>query len=119
MIANYMIHHQYGIMLRDARDVDLLERVLKEMVAVGAKTGRWSVQTAIDGARQQLEQQPTRAEERDSQRREQELETWMNKERQCANCGRKFTCRNSRTAQRLRIGWVAFMVTRRSKTVVR
>jgi hypothetical protein len=44
-------------MPRDSREVDLLEQVLKEIVAVGPKTGRWSVQTAIDGARQQLEQQ--------------------------------------------------------------
>jgi hypothetical protein len=57
MIANYVIHHQHGIMPRDASRVDLLEQVLKEMVAVGPKTGRWSVQTAIDGAKQQLEQQ--------------------------------------------------------------
>lgn len=57
MISNYVIHHQYGMKPRDAIEVDLLEQVLKEMVAVGPKTGRWSVQIAIDGARQQLEQQ--------------------------------------------------------------
>jgi hypothetical protein len=57
IIANYVIHHQCGTMPRDSREVDLLEQVLKEIVAVGPKTGRWSVQTAIDGARQQLEQQ--------------------------------------------------------------
>jgi hypothetical protein len=57
MVSNYVIHHQYSIMQRDAGKVDLLQQILKEMIVVGPKTGQWSVQRAIDGARQQLEQQ--------------------------------------------------------------
>jgi hypothetical protein len=57
MVANYVFHHQCGIMPRDAREVDLLEQVLTEMCAVGPKRGRWSVERAIDGAMQQLRQQ--------------------------------------------------------------